>query len=107
MIVYTGGSLQNSTQYFSGGYVVEDVSVKGSSRAEEAEGAAGMFPGWHTGRCLLGIAAGGFRDDVLSERCVEGAELWSSKGSALETAAAILAIGVSRVQLKARNATSR
>jgi hypothetical protein len=107
VIVYTGGSLQNSTQYFSGGYVVEDVSIEASSRGEEAGGAAGMFPGWHTGRCLLGIEVGGFRDDVLSDRCVEGAELWSSIGRALATAAAMLAIGVSRVQLKARNAMSR
>lgn len=99
--------MQNSTQYFSGGYVVEDVSTKGSSRSEEAGGAAGMFPGWHTGRCLLGMAVGGFRDEVLSDRCVEGVELWSSIGSALATAAAMLAIGVSRVQLKARNAMSR
>lgn len=66
-----------------------------------------MFPGWHTGRCLLGIAAGGFRDDVLSDRCDEGVELWSSIGSALATAAAMLAIGVSKMQLKARNAMSR
>lgn len=65
-----------------------------------------MFPGWHTGRCLLGIAAGGFRDDVLSDRCVEAVELWSSIGSALATAAAMLTVGVSEVQLKARNAMS-
>jgi len=75
-----------------------------SSRGGEAGGVAGMPPGEHTGRCLLGIAVGVPRDEVLSDMCVGGVEVPPSMGGALATAAAMLSIEVSTVQLKARDA---
>lgn len=98
--------MQNSVQYFSGGCVIEDVSIKPSSRGGEAGGVAGMPPGEHTGRCLLGIAVGGLRGDELRDRCADEVELWLSIGGALATAAAMLAIESveGAVQLKARDA---
>ena len=84
--------------------MIEDVSTTTSSRGGDAGGVTGTPPGVHTGRCLLGIAAGVPRDDVLSDRCVGGVEVRPGIGGALATAAAILAIEVSTVQLKARDA---
>lgn len=104
VIVYTGGSLQNSVQCFSGGYVTEVVSIRVSSRGGEAGGVTGIPPGEHTGRCLFGIAVGVPRDEVLSEMCVGGVEVRPGIGGALATAAAMPAIEVSTVQLKARDA---
>lgn len=96
--------MQNSVQYFSGGWVIDDVSTRVSIRGGEAGGVAGMAPGGHTGRCLLGIGAGVLWEVVLSVKCFEDVELCPSIGGALATAAAIVAIAVLKVQLKARDA---
>lgn len=104
VIVYTGGSLQNSVQYFSGGYVIEDVSITASSRGGDAGGVTGIPPGEHTGICLLGIAVGVPRVEVFSDRCVGGVEVPPGICGALATAAAMVTIEKSTVQLKARDA---
>ena len=102
-MVYTGGSLQNCVQCFSGGYVIEAVPTRPSSRCGDAGGVTGLGPGEHIGRCLFGIAVGVPRDEVLSEMCVGGVEVRAGIAGALATAAAMLAIEVSAVQLKARD----
>jgi hypothetical protein len=84
--------------------VIEGVSINTSSRGGDAGGVTGVPPGEHTGMCLLGTAAGVPRDEVLSDRCVGGVEVRAGIDGALATAAAILAIEVSTVQLKARDA---
>lgn len=83
------------------------ASINPSSRGGESGGVTGRAPepGGHTGMCLLGIAAGVPRDEVLSDRCVGGVEVRAGIDGALATAAAILAIEGSTVQLKARDAT--
>ena len=50
----------------------------------------GLGPGEHTGRCLLGMAAGVPRDDVLSVRCGGGVFGRSGSAGALATIVAIL-----------------
>ena len=84
--------------------MIDDLSTNASSRGGEAGGVTGIAPGGHTGMCLLGIAVGVPRDEVLSDRCVEGVEVRPSICGALATAAAMLAIERSTVQLKARDA---
>jgi hypothetical protein len=74
VMVYTGGSLEYSEQYASGGYVIEDCSIRLSRRRGVAGGVAGSPPGEHTGMCLFGIAAGVPRDEVFSDRCGGGVE---------------------------------
>jgi hypothetical protein len=106
VIVYTGGSSEYFVQYASGGYVIDDVSTRLSFRGGEAGGVAGSPPGEHTGMCLLGIAVGVPRDDVLSDRCGGGVGEREGMGNALlATAAAMLIVRVSdvQVQLKAHN----
>jgi hypothetical protein len=83
--------------------VIEAVSTKPTSLGGDAGGVTGLGPGEHTGRCLFGIAAGVPRDEVLSEMCVGGVEVRAGIAGALATAAAMLAIEVSTVQLKARD----
>lgn len=82
--------------------MIEVVSINASSLGGESGGVAGMPPGEHTGRCLFGIAVGLPRD-VLSDMCVGGVAVRSGIGGALATAAAMPAIDVSTVQLKARD----
>lgn len=93
VMVYTGGSSEYSVQYLSGGYVMDDVSIRLSCRGGEAGGVAGRPPGEHTGMCLLGIAAGVPRDDVLSDRCGGGVDVRLGMGIALATAAAMFTGG--------------
>jgi len=88
--------------------VIALVLISPSSRGGESGGVTGRAPepGGHTGMCLLGIAAGVPRDEVLSDRCVGGGvEVRAGIDGALATAAAMLAIEGSTVQLKARDAT--
>lgn len=61
-----------------------------SCRGGDAGGVAGRPPGEHTGMCLLGMAAGVPRDEVLSDRCDEGVDE-RAIGNGLATAAAMLA----------------
>ena len=104
VIVYTGGSSEYSEQYVSGGYVMDEVSMRLSCRGGDAGGVAGKPPGEHTGMCLLGTAEGVPRDEVLSDRCGGGVDERAGTGNALATAAAILASQIiDGVQLKARN----
>jgi hypothetical protein len=92
VIVYTGGSSEYSVQYWCGGYVIEEVSMRLSCRGGEAGGVAGRPPGEHIGMCLFGIAVGVPRDDVLSDRCGGGVDDREGIGNALlATAAAMLA----------------
>lgn len=84
--------------------MIDDVSIKASSRGGDAGGVTGIPPGEHTGICLFGIAVGAPRDEVLSDRCVGGVEVRPGICGALATAAAMVAIERSTVQLKARNA---
>lgn len=85
--------------------MIDDDSTKLSCRGGEAGGVAGRPPGEHTGMCLLGIAAGVPRDDVLSDRCGGGVDVRLGMGIALATAAAMLIGGASdgQVRMKARN----
>jgi hypothetical protein len=108
VIVYTGGSSEYSVQYVSGGYVMEDVSMRLSCRGGEAGGVTGSPPGEHIGMCLLGMAAGVPRVDVLSDRCCGGVDDRVGIDIALATAAAMLAVGARdvQVQLKARNVST-
>jgi hypothetical protein len=91
-MVYTGGSSEYCVQYVSGGYVIDDVSTRLSCRGGDAGGVAGRPPGEQNGMCLLGIAAGVPRVDVLSDRCGGGVGDRVGTGSALATAAAMLAV---------------
>ena len=77
-------------QYLVGGCVMDDVSIRLSCRGGEAGGVTGRSPGEQTGMCLLGMAAGVPRDDVLRDRCVV-VEEQLGMGRALATAAAMLA----------------
>jgi hypothetical protein len=89
--------------------VIDDVSMRLSCLGGEAGGVAGSPPGEHTGMCLLGMAVGAPRDDVLSDRCGGGVDDRDGMGIALlATAAAMLASDTSnvRVQLKARNVST-
>lgn len=102
VMVYTGGSSEYSVQYVSGGYVIDDVSMRLSCRGGEAGGVTGRPPGEHVGMCLLGMAVGVPRDDVLSERCCGGVVEREGMGNALlATAAAMVAddTGYSAVQV--------
>jgi hypothetical protein len=92
VMVYTGGSLEYSVQYVSGGYVIDEVSTRLSCRGGDAGGVAGRPPGEQNGMCLLGIAPGVPRVDVLSDRCGGGVGDRVGTGSALATAAAMLAV---------------
>jgi hypothetical protein len=78
-------------QCLLGGYVMDDVSIGLSCRGGEAGGVTGRSPGEQTGMCLLGIAAGVPRDEVLRERCVAVVEVRLGMDGALATAAAMLA----------------
>jgi hypothetical protein len=96
VMVYTGGSSEYSVQYASGGYVIEEVSMRLSCRGGEAGGVSGSPPGEHIGICLLGMAAGVPQVDVLSDRCCGGVEDREGIGSALlATAAAMVVTGMS------------
>jgi hypothetical protein len=100
VMVYTGGSSEYSVQYASGGYVIDEVSTRLSCRGGEAGGVSGSPPGEHVGMCLLGMAAGVPRDDVLSERCGGGVGDREDIGSALvATAAAMVIVGMSDLQV--------
>jgi hypothetical protein len=46
---------------------MDDVSMRLSCRGGEAGGVAGSPPGEHTGMCLLGIAVGVPRVEVLRD----------------------------------------
>lgn len=92
VMVYTGGSSEYTVQYVSGGYVMDDVSMRLSCRGGEAGGVTGSPPGEHVGMCLLGMAVGVPRDDVLSKRCGGGVVEREGMGNALlATAAAMVA----------------
>jgi len=109
VMVYTGGLSEYSVQCALGGYVIEEVSTRLSCRGGEAGGVSGSPPGEHVGMCLLGMAAGVPRDDVLSDRCGGGVGDRDGIGNALvATAAAMLMVGVSdvRVQLKAHSTSN-
>jgi hypothetical protein len=71
--------------------VIDEVSTRLSCRGGDAGGVAGRPPGEHTGMCLLGIATGVPRVDVLSDKCDGGVGERVGIGSALATAAAMLA----------------
>lgn len=72
---------------------MDEVSMRLSWRGGEAGGVAGKPPGEHGGMCLLGMAAGVPRDEVLSNRCGGGvAERAMRSGRA--TAAAMVAVQV-------------
>ena len=106
VMVYTGGLSEYSVQFALGGYVIDEVSTRLSCRGGEAGGVSGSPPGEHVGMCLLGMAAGAPRDDVLSDRCGGGVGDRDGIGNALVAiAVAMLIVGVSdaQVQLKARN----
>jgi hypothetical protein len=92
VMVYTGGSSEYSVQYVSGGYVIDEVSTRLSCRGGDAGGVAGRPPGEQNGMCLLGITAGVPRVDVLRDRCCGGVGDRVGTGSALATAAAMLAV---------------
>lgn len=47
---------------------MDDVSIRLSLRGGDAGGVAGRPSGEHIGRCLLGMAAGVPKDDVLRDR---------------------------------------
>lgn len=79
-------------QYWLGGYVIDDVSIRLSCRGGDAGGVAGSPPGEHSGMCLLGIAAGVPRVDVLSDNCGGGVELRYMGMEALATTAVMLAV---------------
>jgi hypothetical protein len=70
---------------------MDDVSIRLSCRGGEAGGVTGRSPGEQTGICLLGMAAGVPRDDVLRDRCAVVVEEQLGMGKALATAAAMLA----------------
>lgn len=71
---------------------MDDVSMRLSCRGGEAGGVTGSPPGEHVGMCLLGMAVGVPRDDVLSERCGGGVVEREGMGNALlATAAAMVA----------------
>lgn len=92
VIVYIDGSLEYSVQCTSGGYVMEDDSIRLSWRGGDAGGVAGRPPGGHSGMCLFGMAAGVPRDDVLSDRYGGGVgeRLGTCMFGALATAAVML-----------------
>jgi hypothetical protein len=92
VMVYTGGSSEYSEQYASGGYVIDEVSIRLSWRGGDAGGVAGSPPGEHTGMCLLGIAAGVPREEVFKDRCGGGVEERSGMEGYLATAAAMLTV---------------
>jgi len=93
VMVYTGGSSEYSVPHVSGGYVMEEVSIKLSCRGGEAGGVAGSPPGEHTGMCLFGIAAGAPRAEVLSDKCGGGVEERTGMAGTLATAAAMMKVG--------------
>jgi hypothetical protein len=78
-------------QYLSGGCVMDDVSIRLSCRGGDAGGVTGRSPGEQTGMCLLGMAAGVPRDEVLRDRCAVVVEERLGMGRALATTAAMLA----------------
>jgi hypothetical protein len=83
---------------------MDDVSTRLSCRGGDAGGVTGRSPAGHTGMCLLGMAVGVPRVEVLRDRCVAGVELRLGMGGALATAAAMLArCWMSTMQLKARD----
>jgi hypothetical protein len=90
VMVYTGGSSEYCEQYASGGYVIDDCSMRLSCRGGDAGGVAGSPPGEQSGMCLLGIAVGVPREEVFSDRCGGGVEERPSIEGYLATAAAIL-----------------
>ena len=71
--------------------MTDDVSMRLSCRGGDAGGVAGRPPGEQTGMCLLGMAAGVPRDEVLSERCGGGVAERPGMGGNLATAAAMVA----------------
>ena len=74
--------------------MIDEVSMRLSCRGGEAGGVAGSPPGEHIGMCLLGIAVGTPREEVLSDRCGGGVDVRCGMGTeALATAAVILAVG--------------
>ena len=92
VMVYTGGSSEYSEQYASGGYVIDDCSMRLSCRGGDAGGVAGSPPGEHTGMCLFGIAAGKPRDEVFRDRCSGGVGERPGIEGYLATAAAMSTI---------------
>jgi hypothetical protein len=75
---------------------MEDVSIRLSCRGGDAGGVAGSPPGEHTGMCLLGMAVGVPRDDVLIDRVGGGVSERLGMSGGLATAAAIFASERSR-----------
>jgi hypothetical protein len=69
---------------------MDEVSMRLSCRGGEAGGVAGKPPGEHSGMCLLGIAVGEPREEVLSDRCGGGVEARPGIEGYLATAAAML-----------------
>lgn len=70
---------------------MDDVSIRLSCRGGEAGGVTGMPPGEHIGICLLGIAAGVPRDDVLMDMCGGGVAERAGMSGGRATAAAMVA----------------
>jgi len=70
--------------------VIEEVSIRLSWRGGDAGGVAGSPPGEHSGMCLLGMAVGVPREEVLSDRCGGGVEERPGIEGYLATAAAML-----------------
>jgi hypothetical protein len=75
--------------------VIEEVSMRLSCRGGEAGGVSGSPPGEQVGICLLGMATGVPRVDVLSDRSCGGVEEREGIGNALlATAAAMVMAGM-------------
>lgn len=76
--------------------MIDDVSTRLSCRGGDAGGVAGRPPGEHTGMCLLGMAMGVPREDVLSESCGGGVGARPGISGGLATAAAMFAVQLLR-----------
>lgn len=72
---------------------MDDVSITLSFEGGDEGGVSrprvGTGPGEHTGRCLLGMAAGVPREEVLSVRCGGGVEVRLGMAGGLATTAAM------------------
>ena len=84
---------------------MDDCSMRLSCRGGDAGGVAGSPPGEHSGMCLLGIAVGVPREEVLSDRCGGGVEERPSIEGYLATAAAMLTSPRPGVEMERRRVT--